>query len=118
MAIPLDKGGMDFSESRGLQGHPMKFKLPGILAVAVLATALSHQRASAVTYSYVGNDYTIAGRISGATGVPAILGWLGHEDQWREGKCKPCAGRFEDVNNLYKSTDPSAIGTFNSRARA
>lgn len=57
----------------------------------------------------VGNDYSLAGRISGATGVPAILGWLGHEDQWRQGKCKPCAGRFEDVNNLYKSTDPSAI---------
>ncbi len=31
----------------------------------------------------VGNDYTLAARISAATGVPAILGWKGHEDQWR-----------------------------------
>jgi uncharacterized membrane protein len=57
----------------------------------------------------VGNDYTAAGRISGATGIPTILGWQGHEDQWREGKCKACAGRFEDVSQLYRSTDASVI---------
>jgi len=58
----------------------------------------------------VGNDYTLAGRISGATGVPAILGWKGHEDQWRSGACKPCAGRFEDVNKLYSAPDAASIG--------
>jgi uncharacterized membrane protein len=57
----------------------------------------------------VGNDYTRAGRISGATGIPAILGWQGHEDQWRSGKCTACAGRFQDVNTLYTSTDPAAV---------
>lgn len=48
----------------------------------------------------VGNDYTEAARISAATGAPAILGWGGHEDQWR-GSSAPRAGRFEDVNALY-----------------
>ncbi len=57
----------------------------------------------------VGNDYTPAGRISESTGVPAILGWQGHEDQWRGGKCGPCNGRFEDVNKLYTATDAAAI---------
>jgi uncharacterized membrane protein len=35
--------------------------------------------------------------------VPAVLGWKGHEDQWRDGNCVPCAGRFEDVTALYSS---------------
>ena len=56
----------------------------------------------------VGGDYftkdTFA-RISMASGAPAILGWKGHEDQWRSGNCKACAGRFEDVNTLYTTTD-------------
>ncbi|MDP9235997.1 MAG: DUF2298 domain-containing protein [Chloroflexota bacterium] len=57
-----------------------------------------------------GNDYTGAGRISGATGIPAVLGWQGHEDQWRSGKCTPCAGRFEDVKEIYTAPDLDAIG--------
>lgn len=63
----------------------------------------------AVIAEAVGNDYTLAGRISGATGIPAILGWKGHEDQWRSGNCKACAGRFEDVGQLYKTTDPAQM---------
>jgi YYY domain-containing protein len=53
----------------------------------------------------VGGDYTEAGRISMATGLPTILGWGGHEDQWRGGTPKARAGRFEDVNALYQSND-------------
>ncbi len=57
----------------------------------------------------VGNDYSSAARISGATGIPAILGWGGHEDQWRGGTAKARAGRFEDVNELYKTGDMSRV---------
>ncbi len=57
----------------------------------------------------VGNDYTSASRISAATGMPTILGWQGHEDQWRSKVCQPCAGRFEDVSTLYKTSDKSAM---------
>jgi YYY domain-containing protein len=53
----------------------------------------------------VGNDYSDASRISAATGIPTILGWGGHEDQWRGGTAKARAGRFEDVENLYKTAD-------------
>ena len=56
----------------------------------------------------VGNDYSSAARISAATGVPAILGWGGHEDQWR-GSSKLRVGRFEDVNSLYTTTDVTAM---------
>lgn len=53
----------------------------------------------------VGNDYSYAARISAATGVPAILGWGGHEDQWRGDNGKARAGRFEDVTELYTTPD-------------
>lgn len=57
----------------------------------------------------VGNDYTSAARISAATGMPTILGWKGHEDQWRSKVCKPCVGRFEDVGTLYRTSDTAAM---------
>ncbi|HET6615821.1 MAG TPA: DUF2298 domain-containing protein, partial [Dehalococcoidia bacterium] len=52
----------------------------------------------------VGNDYTLASRISAATGIPTIVGWVGHENQWR-GSTDPYAGRFEDVEKLYRTQD-------------
>lgn len=56
----------------------------------------------------VGNDYDASvSRISAATGMPTILGWEGHENQWRNKICKPCAGRRNDVNELYQTTDPA-----------
>jgi uncharacterized membrane protein len=58
----------------------------------------------------VGNDYQENGRISMATGLPTIIGWKGHEDQWRGGDCVPCRGRFEDVDTLYSSPDPAQMG--------
>jgi YYY domain-containing protein len=57
----------------------------------------------------VDGDYKEAGRVSMATGIPTIIGWQGHEDQWRSGTCKPCAGRFQDVQTLYKTTDVTTM---------
>jgi uncharacterized membrane protein len=55
-----------------------------------------------------GNDYSDAGRISAATGVPTVLGWGGHEDQWR-GSSQARAGRFEDVQALYMAAEMSQV---------
>lgn len=52
----------------------------------------------------VGGDYTETARVSAATGLPTILGWGGHEDQWR-GSVAPRVGRFEDVNSMYLAPD-------------
>jgi uncharacterized membrane protein len=60
----------------------------------------------------VGGDYWVNGqfsRVSMATGVPAVLGWGGHEDQWRGGDASARAGRFEDVNALYQAADRAAV---------
>ncbi len=52
----------------------------------------------------VGGSYSEFGRISAATGVPTVLGWPGHEVQWR-GSTGPIAGRAEDVRAIYEATD-------------
>ncbi len=52
----------------------------------------------------VGGSYTQYARISTYSGQPAVLGWPGHESQWRGGGAL-FAGRQEDISTLY--TTPS-----------
>ena len=54
----------------------------------------------------VGDDYSEYGRISAATGRPALLGWKGHEIQWR-GSHEPFAGREEDIDTIFGGRDPA-----------
>ena len=56
----------------------------------------------------VGNDYSEYGRISAATGQPALLGWKGHEHQWR-GSTEPFDGREEDIATIYQSDSPQIV---------
>ena len=55
----------------------------------------------------VGADYTDFGRISASTGLPTVLGWPGHELQWR-GSSRPFTGREDDVALIYQTEDPAA----------
>lgn len=52
----------------------------------------------------VGGSYTEFGRVSSATGVPTVLGWPGHELQWR-GSTETFDGRQEDVRLIYEAPD-------------
>ena len=52
----------------------------------------------------VGGDYGPFGRISGSTGVPTVLGWPGHELQWR-GSSELFDGREQDVRRIYQTLD-------------
>ncbi len=56
----------------------------------------------------MGDDYSDYGRVSGSTGIPTILGWKGHELQWR-GTSKLFDGREEAVAEIYQSPDPSRV---------
>ena len=49
----------------------------------------------------VGPDYSDHGRISAATGVPTVLGWAGHERQWRGGYTL-FEGREQAVERIYR----------------
>ena len=54
----------------------------------------------------VGGSYSSFGRISSATGRPTVLGWAGHEHQWR-GTREPFDGRAEDIETIYTTANPA-----------
>ena len=56
----------------------------------------------------VGEDYSEFSRVSAATGRPTILGWKGHEHQWR-GTAETFQGREEDIARIYQSDDPLVV---------
>ncbi len=56
----------------------------------------------------IGDDYSRFSNVSASTGLPTVLGWVGHELQWR-GSSEPFAGRAEDVSAIYTSQDPAQV---------
>jgi len=52
--------------------------------------------------------YVYAGRVSANTGLPTLLGWAGHEHQWR-GSYDEQARREPDIESLYTSVDPREV---------
>jgi len=63
-----------------------------------------------VILEVTGGSFTEYGRVSSRTGLPTLLGWGGHELQWRGNYDEP--GRREpDINAIYSSTDVQHILT-------
>lgn len=56
-----------------------------------------------VVVEAVGGSYSSYARISTLTGLPTVLGWPGHEGQWR-GSSTPQGDRLEDVKLLYETS--------------
>jgi YYY domain-containing protein len=60
------------------------------------------------------DDYSLYGRVSTFTGLPTIMGWTGHELQWRLGWLNDPTNadafnrRLSDIDAIY--TDPDAQG--------
>jgi uncharacterized membrane protein len=52
----------------------------------------------------VGGSYTYFTRVSTHTGFPTVLGWPGHEGQWRGGYLEQ-GSRQDDIRQLYQSPD-------------
>ncbi|MGW8317799.1 MAG: DUF2298 domain-containing protein [Candidatus Promineifilaceae bacterium] len=59
---------------------------------------------SPVILEAVGGQYTAYGRVSAGTGLPTILGWPGHEYQWRGDTPEP-ARREAAVAEIYSEVD-------------
>jgi uncharacterized membrane protein len=55
-----------------------------------------------------GGAYEYQGRVSAHTGLPTLLGWAGHERQWR-GNYDEQALREPDIETLYTSVDPVEV---------
>jgi YYY domain-containing protein len=60
-------------------------------------------------------SFVLSARVATYVGLPTIIGWEGHEEQWRGGKDRPIwhgvdaedtvRRRYEDVNQLYTTAD-------------
>ena len=65
-------------------------------------------RSDVVVAEATGDEYSQFGRVSTYTGLASILGWAGHELQWR-GVWKEQPKRIADLTALYTATDESTI---------
>jgi uncharacterized membrane protein len=59
---------------------------------------------SPVIVEAVGGQYSSFGRVSASTGLPTLLGWAGHEYQWRGNTPEP-AVRDSAVRSIYETSD-------------
>ena len=50
-----------------------------------------------------------AGRMAQRTGLPTVLGWPGHEHQWRGGSYEPMSLRFRNVETVFRTGSPEEI---------
>jgi len=62
----------------------------------------------------VGGQYSGYGRISAATGLPTLLGWGGHEYQWRGDTPEPGI-REPAVNQIYSQQDLLSVADLLNR---
>jgi uncharacterized membrane protein len=97
-----------WSKTDGFRGRPTLDGLafaraanPGEAAAIdwLAANATSRQTVVEAT----GGQYSEFGRVSMRTGLPTILGWAGHERQWR-GTDEPFRGRDIDIDRIYRAT--------------
>jgi YYY domain-containing protein len=78
---------------------------PGeVSAIEFLRTA-----PAGVVSEAIGGSYSSSARVSTLSGQPTVLGWPGHESQWRGGS-KEMGSREADIELLYQTTDwPEAL---------
>lgn len=63
----------------------------------------------------IGNDYTNYARISAFTGLPTLMGWVGHEYQWRVNWLNNPTNSVEfqrrvaDIDLIYTNNDPAQV---------
>ncbi len=52
-----------------------------------------------------GSSYVYEGRVAALTGLPTLLGWAGHESQWR-GSYEIQSAREPEIDTIYNTLDP------------
>lgn len=62
------------------------------------------QAQAGIVSEAVGGSYSSFARVSTISGQPAVLGWPGHESQWRGGAAE-MGSRETDINRLYRTSD-------------
>ncbi len=76
---------------------------------AAIAWLARQVKGSAVILEAPGDEYNAAhNRVSAWTGLPTVLGWAGHEAQWR-GTYDEISRRLPDIAAIYQGVDPAEI---------
>jgi uncharacterized membrane protein len=63
---------------------------------------INRSLSTGVVAEAIGGSYSDYGRVSAHTGLPTVLGWGGHEVQWR-GDAAPQGSRQSDIQRLYET---------------
>ncbi|MHB0868340.1 MAG: DUF2298 domain-containing protein [Chloroflexota bacterium] len=61
-----------------------------------------------VVLEATGGEYSEYARVSTFSGLPAVLGWAGHEVQWR-GRGEEPQRRIQDIDAIYRTADPDGM---------
>ena len=75
----------------------------------------SNVQGDPVIVEALGPDYSDYARISAFTGMPTIMGWVGHEYQWRVNwlnkdiNAADFNGRAHDINTIYTDKSPEVV---------
>lgn len=77
---------------------------------AAISWLNEHVSGAPVILETPGGGYAYEGRVSAHTGLPTVLGWAGHEHQWR-GSYDEQSRRQEDIKTLYSSVDKREVLT-------
>jgi YYY domain-containing protein len=75
---------------------------------AAIAWLRENASPDAVVAEAVGSQYSDYGRVAVQTGIPALLGWAGHELQWR-GNGDEAARREPVVQAIFTSADQNEL---------
>lgn len=67
---------------------------------------LQSQPGTPVLLEASGGEYSQENQASAFTGLPTVLGWMGHEYQWR-GQTPVPAQRKADIDIIYQTVDPN-----------
>jgi uncharacterized membrane protein len=78
---------------------------------------LAAQPGRPVVVEAVGGDYQEYARVSTFSGLPTVLGWIGHQLQWR-GQLDEYGRRQEDVESLYSRAGREEVLRILGRYRA
>lgn len=84
----------------------------------------SHITGDPVIVEAFGNDYTDYARISAFTGLPTLMGWEGHEWQWRvnwttkEGDLNDFLNRANDIKQIYTASSSQEVLSLMQRYNA
>jgi YYY domain-containing protein len=61
----------------------------------------------------VGNSFTWTSCVSFNTGLPTVLGWEGHEEQWRVNELSEISDRANDVDKIFTTADTALMKKYN-----